>query len=218
TLGGYGYVSDFPVERIYRDVRVCQIYEGTSDVQKIIIQRALALGINKIHRTGQVYRFCDGRLDMLLSNAPVLATRFGVCMGDTTLIDMMVGALQNLTDKHCELSLGDTHYPQRHLARCYGGRVNRAAQLHVPDHGAGCGAQAAACGIHCAWLRPGSAGTYSLHGRRRKAVCYAIGTGPRFVALRPDEMNQLGLTKSASISMAAAITAACSLCRCSGDE
>ena len=41
TLGGYGYVSDFPLERIYRDVRVCQIYEGTSDVQKIIIQRAL---------------------------------------------------------------------------------------------------------------------------------------------------------------------------------
>jgi alkylation response protein AidB-like acyl-CoA dehydrogenase len=42
TLGGYGYVNDFPVERIYRDVRVCQIYEGTSDVQKIIIARALA--------------------------------------------------------------------------------------------------------------------------------------------------------------------------------
>ena len=42
TLGGYGYVSDFPVERIYRDVRVCQIYEGTSDVQKILIGRALA--------------------------------------------------------------------------------------------------------------------------------------------------------------------------------
>ena len=41
TLGGYGYVSDFPIERIYRDVRVCQIYEGTSDVQKIIIQRGL---------------------------------------------------------------------------------------------------------------------------------------------------------------------------------
>ena len=41
TLGGYGVVSDFPVERIYRDVRVCQIYEGTSDVQKIIIQRGL---------------------------------------------------------------------------------------------------------------------------------------------------------------------------------
>ena len=41
TLGGYGYVADFPLERIYRDVRVCQIYEGTSDVQKILIQRAL---------------------------------------------------------------------------------------------------------------------------------------------------------------------------------
>jgi hypothetical protein len=38
--GGYGYVTDFPVERIYRDVRVCQIYEGTSDVQKILIGRA----------------------------------------------------------------------------------------------------------------------------------------------------------------------------------
>jgi alkylation response protein AidB-like acyl-CoA dehydrogenase len=41
TLGGYGYVNDFPVERIWRDVRVCQIYEGTSDVQKILIQRSL---------------------------------------------------------------------------------------------------------------------------------------------------------------------------------
>lgn len=40
--GGYGYVTDFPVERIYRDVRVCQIYEGTSDIQKILIGRALA--------------------------------------------------------------------------------------------------------------------------------------------------------------------------------
>jgi hypothetical protein len=41
TLGGYGYVADFPLERIYRDVRVCQIYEGSSDVQKMLIQRAL---------------------------------------------------------------------------------------------------------------------------------------------------------------------------------
>lgn len=41
--GGYGYVSDFPVERIYRDVRVCQIYEGTSEIQKILIARALAV-------------------------------------------------------------------------------------------------------------------------------------------------------------------------------
>lgn len=41
TLGGYGYVEDFPVERIYRDVRVCQIYEGTSDVQRLVISRAI---------------------------------------------------------------------------------------------------------------------------------------------------------------------------------
>ena len=44
VFGGYGYVTDFPVERIYRDVRVCQIYEGTSEVQKILIGRALATG------------------------------------------------------------------------------------------------------------------------------------------------------------------------------
>jgi alkylation response protein AidB-like acyl-CoA dehydrogenase len=40
--GGYGYVADFPVERIYRDVRVCQIYEGTSEIQRLVIGRALA--------------------------------------------------------------------------------------------------------------------------------------------------------------------------------
>jgi alkylation response protein AidB-like acyl-CoA dehydrogenase len=40
--GGYGYVTDFPVERIYRDVRVCQIYEGTSEIQRLVIGRALA--------------------------------------------------------------------------------------------------------------------------------------------------------------------------------
>jgi len=39
--GGYGYVTDFPVERIYRDVRVCQIYEGTSEIQRLVIGRAL---------------------------------------------------------------------------------------------------------------------------------------------------------------------------------
>jgi len=39
--GGYGYVSDFPVERIYRDVRVCQIYEGASDIQRLVIGRAV---------------------------------------------------------------------------------------------------------------------------------------------------------------------------------
>ncbi|MEW5782608.1 MAG: acyl-CoA dehydrogenase family protein [Pseudomonadota bacterium] len=39
--GGYGYVADFPVERIYRDVRVCQIYEGASDIQRLVIARAV---------------------------------------------------------------------------------------------------------------------------------------------------------------------------------
>nr|MDJ0983059.1 acyl-CoA dehydrogenase family protein [Kiloniellales bacterium] len=39
--GGYGYLADFPVERIYRDVRVCQIYEGTSDIQRLVIGRQI---------------------------------------------------------------------------------------------------------------------------------------------------------------------------------
>jgi alkylation response protein AidB-like acyl-CoA dehydrogenase len=39
--GGYGYMADYPVERIYRDVRICQIYEGTSDVQRMVIARGL---------------------------------------------------------------------------------------------------------------------------------------------------------------------------------
>jgi butyryl-CoA dehydrogenase len=42
VLGGYGYVDDYLVEKIYRDVRVCQIYEGTSDIQRLLIGRALA--------------------------------------------------------------------------------------------------------------------------------------------------------------------------------
>jgi alkylation response protein AidB-like acyl-CoA dehydrogenase len=41
TLGGYGYLEDFPVAKIYRDVRVCQIYEGTSDIQRMVIARQL---------------------------------------------------------------------------------------------------------------------------------------------------------------------------------
>ena len=40
--GGYGYVEGFPVERIWRDVRVCQIYEGTSDIQRMVIAREIA--------------------------------------------------------------------------------------------------------------------------------------------------------------------------------
>lgn len=39
--GGYGYLADYPVERIFRDVRVCQIYEGTSEVQRLVIARGL---------------------------------------------------------------------------------------------------------------------------------------------------------------------------------
>lgn len=41
VLGGYGYLKDFPVERIYRDVRVCQIYEGASEIQRMLIARSL---------------------------------------------------------------------------------------------------------------------------------------------------------------------------------
>jgi alkylation response protein AidB-like acyl-CoA dehydrogenase len=41
VLGGYGYVEDYLVEKIYRDVRVCQIYEGTSDIQRLLIGREL---------------------------------------------------------------------------------------------------------------------------------------------------------------------------------
>jgi alkylation response protein AidB-like acyl-CoA dehydrogenase len=40
--GGYGYLADFPVERIYRDVRVCSIYEGTSEIQRLVISQKLA--------------------------------------------------------------------------------------------------------------------------------------------------------------------------------
>ncbi|WP_201152725.1 acyl-CoA dehydrogenase family protein [Rhodothalassium salexigens] len=41
TLGGYGYLADYGIERIYRDVKVCQIYEGTSDIQKLVINRQM---------------------------------------------------------------------------------------------------------------------------------------------------------------------------------
>jgi butyryl-CoA dehydrogenase len=42
--GGYGYVADFPVERLWRAVRVCKIYEGASDIQRLVIGRALERG------------------------------------------------------------------------------------------------------------------------------------------------------------------------------
>ena len=41
VLGGYGYLKDFDLERIYRDVRISQIYEGTSDIQRIVIAREI---------------------------------------------------------------------------------------------------------------------------------------------------------------------------------
>ena len=41
ALGGYGYLEEFGVAKIYRDVRVCQIYEGTSEVQRLVIARSL---------------------------------------------------------------------------------------------------------------------------------------------------------------------------------
>jgi alkylation response protein AidB-like acyl-CoA dehydrogenase len=41
TLGGYGYLEEFGLAKIYRDVRVCQIYEGTSDIQRLVIARSL---------------------------------------------------------------------------------------------------------------------------------------------------------------------------------
>jgi alkylation response protein AidB-like acyl-CoA dehydrogenase len=41
TMGGYGYLADFPVERYYRDARVTRIYEGTNDIQHLVILREL---------------------------------------------------------------------------------------------------------------------------------------------------------------------------------
>jgi alkylation response protein AidB-like acyl-CoA dehydrogenase len=40
-FGGYGYVKDYPVERLMRDAKVTEIYEGTSEIQRIVIARAL---------------------------------------------------------------------------------------------------------------------------------------------------------------------------------
>lgn len=42
TFGGYGYIADFPVERHYRDIRICQIYEGTNDIHRLIIRNIIA--------------------------------------------------------------------------------------------------------------------------------------------------------------------------------
>ncbi len=42
--GGYGYVTDYPIERLYRDARVTTIYEGTSEIQRLVIARQLTAG------------------------------------------------------------------------------------------------------------------------------------------------------------------------------
>src|SRR5436309_3256079 len=44
VLGGYGYVSDYPVERMMRDAKITQIYEGTNQIQRVVIARAMAAG------------------------------------------------------------------------------------------------------------------------------------------------------------------------------
>ncbi|KUH45857.1 Butyryl-CoA dehydrogenase [Bacillus mycoides] len=41
VFGGYGYTKDYPVERFFRDAKITQIYEGTSEIQKLVISRAL---------------------------------------------------------------------------------------------------------------------------------------------------------------------------------
>lgn len=40
-FGGYGYIKDFPVEKFYRDAKLCTIGEGTSEIQKLVISRAI---------------------------------------------------------------------------------------------------------------------------------------------------------------------------------
>jgi alkylation response protein AidB-like acyl-CoA dehydrogenase len=45
-LGGAGYVRDYPVERYMRDIKVSQIFEGTNQIQRVVIARALLAGLN----------------------------------------------------------------------------------------------------------------------------------------------------------------------------
>ena len=47
SLGGYGYVSEYPVERMMRDAKITQIYEGTNQIQRMVIARALAAQAQK---------------------------------------------------------------------------------------------------------------------------------------------------------------------------
>ena len=77
--GGYGYLADFPVERIYRDVRVCQIYEGTSDIQRLLIAREIAgtdIAGRRIGRAGSpvpVYDTGGNMAELRISSEKVCA-------------------------------------------------------------------------------------------------------------------------------------------------
>ena len=48
VLGGYGYTGDFPVERMMRDAKITQIYEGTNQVQRIVMARQLLAGVQSL--------------------------------------------------------------------------------------------------------------------------------------------------------------------------
>ena len=61
VLGGYGYLNDFPVERIYRDVRVCQIYEGTSEIQRLVIGRQIAAEAGYCESSDMIARIWRGQ-------------------------------------------------------------------------------------------------------------------------------------------------------------
>jgi alkylation response protein AidB-like acyl-CoA dehydrogenase len=47
VFGGYGYVKEYPVERLFRDAKVTEIYEGTSEIQRIVIARDLLAAVSR---------------------------------------------------------------------------------------------------------------------------------------------------------------------------
>ena len=50
--GGYGFIKDYPAEKFYRDVKLCTIGEGTSEIQRLVIARAVVEGINQLQSLG----------------------------------------------------------------------------------------------------------------------------------------------------------------------